>query len=376
MNTQLRIDGPIDAQTAQHVRDALASAPGAVDVFLNSPGGEVSEGIAIYNALRAHQAGVTVIVDGFALSVASAIACAGRPTRAMANSTWMLHGPRTSSTGNANAMRQSADALEKVAESLIGIYAKRTGKTADELRALLTGEVWMTGAEAVAFGLADEVVEGRDDEAPDEATAAMAAYAATHYRHTPTRIHAMTTAPNTAAILAAETARRSEIRTVFGSHADAHRVILDACLDDPKVTADAASRKLLAALAENSTPTTGLRWSETDRVPDFMAAATDALLMRAGIPVDKPHAGAKDLRRMSLQAMAESCVSLRGGTIRDRSPAGVFRASHSTSDFPLLLANTANKALMSGYEAEPASHTLKSARDRGGKLQDPFPRTA
>lgn len=357
MTTQLRIDGPIDSVTAQHVRDALASAPGPVEVFINSPGGEVGEGIAIYNALRAHKAGVTVTVDGFALSVASAIACAGRPTRAMANSTWMLHAPWTNSTGDAKAMRSAAEALDKVAEALIAIYSERTGKRPDELRELLTVETWMTAQEAVAFGLADEVLSGRGDDADTETHRAMAAYATAHFRNVPVRIQNMTQPQNAASILAAETQRRDEIRNVFGRHSEQFRPILDACLDDPKITADAASRKLLAAFAEGAGPVAGigagLRWAENDRLPDFMAAATDALLQRGGIAVAKPHSGARDLARMSLTSMAESCASMRNGG--SRPGAGIF-ATHTNSDFPYLLANVANKSLMAGYESEPASH--------------------
>lgn len=146
---------------------------------------------------------------------------------------------------------------------------------------------------------------------------------------------------------------------MFKPHGDQHRELLDQMLDDTAATPDVASKRIMAALAQGAGPVAGagMRWSETDRLPRFSEHATDALLQRAGLPVAKPHAAAKDLRHMNLAAMAESCVSMRGGTIRDRSPAGVFHAAHTTSDFPLLLANTANRALMLGFEAEPASHT-------------------
>ncbi len=363
----IRIDGQIVEGLAAQVREQLASTDDAPRIFINSPGGNVDEGLAIYNAIRANKTPCEVIVDGFALSIASIIACAGKPVKAAPGATFMIHAPSTESAGTAQAMRTIATALDKVADSMAAIYAEKTGKDRAEILELMTAETWFTAEEAEAFGLVDEVISGRGDEAPSETpddpapdTAAMAAYATSHYRNTPTRIQAMTQPQSAASILAAETKRRSDIRGIFGKHAEAYRDILDACLDDPNTTADTASRKLLARLAEGATPIAGagMRWGENDRIPDFMAAASDALLQRSGIHVDKPHAGARDLKRMSLQAMAESCVSLRGGTIRDRSPVGIFKAAHTTSDFPLLLANTANKALMAGYEAEPASHTL------------------
>jgi ATP-dependent Clp endopeptidase proteolytic subunit ClpP len=357
----IRIDGQIVEGLAAQVREQLASAGDKPRIFINSPGGNVDEGLAIYNAIRAHKVPCEVIVDGFALSIASVMACSGKPVKAAPGATFMIHAPSTEPAGGtAQAMRTIATALDKVADSMAAIYAEKTGKDRAEILELMTAETWFTAEEAEAFGLVDEVISGRGDEAPSEApdTAAMAAYATSHYRNTPTRIQAMTQPQNAASILAAETKRRAEIRAIFTPHAETHRDLLDECLDAPTITVDAASRKLLARLGEGATPTAGLRWSENDRIPDFMAAASDALLQRAGIHVDKPHAGARDLKRMSLQAMAESCVSMRGGTIRDRSPVGVFKAAHTTSDFPLLLANTANKALMAGYEAEPASHTL------------------
>ncbi|MBK7146791.1 MAG: Clp protease ClpP [Xanthomonadales bacterium] len=361
MTTQLRIDGPIDSGTAQRVRDALAAANGPVEVFVNSPGGEVGEGLAIYNALRGHAAGVSITIDGFALSVSSAIACAGRPTRATATATLMLHNVWSSATGDSNAMRKSAEALDTVNESLITIYSTRTGKPREAIRELMAAETWLTAQQAADLGLIDEVIT--DQAAPDEATArAHALYAATHFKNTPTRIQNMsttttTTAPTSAAVLAAESARRSEIRTMFGAHAEAHRDLLDAALDDSNATADATSRKLLARLAEGSGPIAGagMRWSEPDRLPDFQNAATDALLQRAGLPVTRPHAGARDLARMSLTAMATACHSMRhgGGT-----PRYGFSASHTSSDFPYLLAATAGKALQLGYENEQSSHLL------------------
>lgn len=357
MTTQLRIDGPIDSGTAQRVRDALAAANGPVEVFINSPGGEVSEGLAIYNALRGHTAGVSITIDGFALSVASAIACAGRPTRATATATLMLHNTWSSATGDSSAMRKSAESLDVVNESLISIYATRTGKPRVAIRELMAAETWLTAQQAADLGLIDEVIT--DQAAPDTATArAMAAFATAHFHNVPERIQNMTTpnpAPNASAILAAETARRTEIRAMFGAHAEAHRAIMDACLDDPQTTADMASRKLLAALAQGSGPVAGASYiprveSGRDQMPDFLAAAADALLMRGGIKVERPHPAARDLKNMGLATMAERCESMRG-----RSP---MFATHTNSDFPYLLASVASKSLLAGYEAEPASHLV------------------
>ncbi len=126
-------------------------------VFINSPGGSVFDGLAIYNALRQHPANVTVKVMGVAASAASFIAMAGDKIVMPENTFLMVHNPMGAVFGNADEMREWADTLDKIAASLIGIYVKRTGKGEDEVKSLLDAETWMTAAEAVEMGFADEI---------------------------------------------------------------------------------------------------------------------------------------------------------------------------------------------------------------------------
>jgi ATP-dependent Clp endopeptidase proteolytic subunit ClpP len=350
---EITIFGEVRSGLAQQVRTQLANAKGKVLMRINSPGGEVAEGLAIINAMRAYGPGVETIVDGFALSIASAIACAGKPAKALRGSLLMLHMPWSSAVGTADMLKSTAEGLDRAAASLVDIYAAKSKRSVEEVESILRAETWFSADEAREFGLVDEVVEA------DDANWSMAASFDLSRFKIPERFQM--TQPNVhaaiaAEVLAKETERRSEIRALFDRHGDKYRDLRDQLLDDTNATPDVASKKLLAAIAEGATPTAGLRWSENDRVPDFMAAASDALLQRAGLKVDKPHPAARDVSRMSLQDMAESCISMRGGTIRDRTPGAVFKATHTTSDFPLLLANTANKAMMIGYENEPASH--------------------
>jgi len=93
---------------------------------------------------------------------------------------------------------------------------------------------------------------------------------------------------------------------------------------------------------------------------EFKAAATDALLLRGGVSLSKPHAAARDLRGMPVVQMAERVLSMSGRRVQQPgfNPHATIKAAMTTSDFPLLLANTANKSLMIGYEDEPASHRI------------------
>src|SRR5690606_29431099 len=105
-----------------------------------------------------------------------------------------------------------------------------------------------------------------------------------------------------AAVLAAERERRRQIRERFGSFAGEYRDLLDQCLDDPSTTPDVAASRLLDQLGQRHQPLatpTG-----TSEVDDFVAAASDALLMRAGIRVERPHAAARDVATMSLTDVA------------------------------------------------------------------------
>lgn len=129
-----------------------------LDVFINSPGGSVMDGLAIYNMLRQHPANVTVKVMGVAASAASFIAMAGDKIVMPENSFMMIHNPMSAVFGNAQEMREIADTLDKIAASLIGIYVARTGKSEADVKALLDAETWMTAAEAKDLGFIDEIL--------------------------------------------------------------------------------------------------------------------------------------------------------------------------------------------------------------------------
>lgn len=154
--------GLIDAAS---VLDALAQMKDKhVTVRLNTPGGSVDEGIAIYNALRSHKAGVTTVVDSLAASMGSYILQAGERRIVAGNAMVMVHDPWSIAIGNAAEFRKSADVLDKYAARMVPDYAKRAGKTDDEIKQIMADEGWYTGQEAVDEGFADEVAESSDVE--------------------------------------------------------------------------------------------------------------------------------------------------------------------------------------------------------------------
>ncbi|MBT7445840.1 MAG: Clp protease ClpP [Methylococcales bacterium] len=128
-----------------------------ITVRLNSPGGEVFDGTAIYNALINHPANIEVHIDGMALSMASVIAMAGNKVVMAENAMMMIHDPSISVSGSASQLRKTADTLEKTKAAIVNAYARKTGKQQDELSALMSVETWMSADEALCHGFIDEV---------------------------------------------------------------------------------------------------------------------------------------------------------------------------------------------------------------------------
>ena len=130
-----------------------------LDVRLNSPGGSVFDAVAIYNALKRHEGLVTVTIDGIAASAASYVAMAGDEVVMPENAFLMIHDPSGMVLGTAADMRATAEALDKIAGSLVRGYAAKSGRSDEEIVALMAKETWLDAAEAVEFGFADRMSE-------------------------------------------------------------------------------------------------------------------------------------------------------------------------------------------------------------------------
>ncbi|CAM3383785.1 ATP-dependent protease ClpP, protease subunit [Paracoccus aminovorans] len=130
-----------------------------VDLRLNSPGGSVFDAVAIHNALKRHEGTITVWIDGIAASAASYIAMAGDEIVMPENAFLMIHDPAGLVMGTAEDMRAMAEALDKVKGSLVSGYAAKSGRSAEEVSALMAAETWFGAADAVAQGFADRLIE-------------------------------------------------------------------------------------------------------------------------------------------------------------------------------------------------------------------------
>lgn len=130
-----------------------------ITVRLNSPGGSIFDGVAIYNTLRNHPAKVGVHIDGLAASAASVVAMAGDTIEMADNALLMIHEPWYMAIGSASELRAIALSLDKIGEGMADTYAKRSGKSIDEARSWMEAETWFTAEEARAAGLVDKLVE-------------------------------------------------------------------------------------------------------------------------------------------------------------------------------------------------------------------------
>lgn len=187
------IDGEIvtdeyeDSDTsAAGFRDALKQLGDVknINLHINSPGGSVFEGIAIYNMLKQNPAHINVYVDGVAASIASVIAMSGDTIFMPSNAMMMIHNPWTMAVGNANELRKQADDLDQITKSSVQTYLAKAGDKLDEqtLKQLMDNETWLTAQEALDYGLADEVME------PSKIAASINKRFMERYKHVPEQL--------------------------------------------------------------------------------------------------------------------------------------------------------------------------------------------
>lgn len=152
-----------DYVTAKGLSDELKKLAGVKEITLriNSPGGNVFDGLAIYNSLKKFPAKIITEIDGMALSIASIIALAGDEVKMAGNAVFMIHNPWTMAAGDSSEMRKVADQLDLVRNSLAGTYAAKTGDKAslEQISEWMNAETWFNSDEALKSGFIDEITD-------------------------------------------------------------------------------------------------------------------------------------------------------------------------------------------------------------------------
>lgn len=158
-----------DVVTAKAINDQIVEANGKpLNIYINSYGGEVFEGFAIYNSLKNYAGYKTVYVDGIAASIASVIAMAGDKVYMNKASMLMIHNASGVAYGNAEEMKKVVNALEQINEVIRDVYKSRTNMDDEQLKDFMNAETYFTPQQAVEYGFADEIVDEAVDEKPTE----------------------------------------------------------------------------------------------------------------------------------------------------------------------------------------------------------------
>ena len=348
-----------------------------INLHIHSPGGDVFDGIAIYNLLKNHPANVTVYIDGLAASMASVIAMAGNEIIMPENAMMMIHKPWGIQGGDAEDMRKYADLLDRVENTLIPAYASKTGKTPEELAEMLSAETWLNGKECVEQGFADKLAE------PLVAMASIKSRKLEDFEKMPNEIKNMLfkpqgnaganpapqatptqpapaapanqapTAPvdNTAQVQAELNKRNADIKAVFAPFGTTHNDLLVECLGDLSITADQAKDKLLAKLGAGTTPSAApIAYAGNGNIVGD--SVKQSLLARAGIDKDKADAKDNAYNAMTLRELARASLVDRGISVSGHNAMSMvgLAFTHSSSDFGQILIDVAHKSLLKGWE--------------------------
>ena len=146
-----------DVINAKDIRESLESVTDDIVIKLNSPGGDVFEGIEIYNYLKDHPSNITVEVTGIAASAATFITAGANEVIMNVGTSIMIHEASTFTWGNKSDIQKTLNALETIDESILSIYSEKTGQSNEQLEEWMNEEKWFTADEAVEFGFADSV---------------------------------------------------------------------------------------------------------------------------------------------------------------------------------------------------------------------------
>lgn len=163
------IIGGWDLDSSEFVQAVHGITASAIDLHINSPGGFVYDGVAMYEALAGHPAAVNVHIDGLAASAASFLAMVGDTVSIARAGRMMIHDAQGVGIGSPAEMREYADLLDAVSDDIAGFYAGRAGGKPADWRNAMTATTWYSSSQAVDHGLAD-TVSGTTDNRPDNRT--------------------------------------------------------------------------------------------------------------------------------------------------------------------------------------------------------------
>lgn len=371
-------DGVIASEMVQAV-DAMDVDE--ITLRINSFGGSLPDGVAIYNAFRRHRAKIHVVIEGMAASMAGYIAMAGDRVTIAKNAQLMIHAPWAEVGGNAGQLREYADLLDRHGKTLASGYAEKSGQSIPEIMALLMSykNHWYSADEALAAGFADAVGE----EIAVAASLANSFDLSRFKQPAPVaRLQPPVSQPAAAAVTHKEASMPGTVLaagqpavTPFARTKDdnaqviamfkpfaalpAVQALQTEVLSDPALTIEVIQSRLLTEVGKGAEPVNPqgahpVVSTVADEVDKQRAAAVSALLVRSGVEQDakvKASMTSNPFRGDKLLDMAKASLARAGVKTVGMSQMEVVAAAFTqgTSDFPILLENTMHKALQASY---------------------------
>ncbi len=374
------------------IKELKALGSRDVTIRINSPGGVVHEGMAIYTALKKHTGKVTAYIDSLAASMATIIALAADEVIMSEYGWFMIHNPYGVAMGDANAIRNRANKLEKMQGQMIGIYEKNSDLGEEEIGDAMHAETWYTAQEALDAGFIDSIDEDAEFEAlafdlsafknppefqamasakkpdvkawlkdsePSTGTAPIAEKSVPETSKTekedemPKKVEQVEEPVCEKAVAQAERARVTAIMGVAKNFDLGDEFANE--LIEGSATIEQANEKALEILAERQEEelkTAPRAHVVNDGRKERAEAIENAIAHRAGLNVELSEHG-RQYRGMSLSEISRILVDEKGLTKNQIAE----KALHTTSDLPQIVSNVANKSLQAGYETAGRTFT-------------------
>lgn len=380
--------------TAKSFIDELKSLKDVTNINLriNSPGGSVIDGIAIYNAVKSHPAKVNGYIDSVALSMGSVIAMAADYLYMPTNSLMMIHNPMGAAFGESKDLLKTVEVMDKMKNSIILSYMGKTGLSEEKLSSMMDDETWMSADEALELGFIDEVTGAVElaanfdlsgfNKTPESLKGKAAEYDSyesivvkTLYENIDAikeavvgRVNSgeedMATKEPTANVVDKEAilaehkkeneARKEAIMELFTNYGG-HQDLLIKCLKED-IDVNNARKLLLDEIGKDYEPVASdVRILEDSR-DKFRNAALNSIEVRCGVTKDT---GDNEYRSYTALDIARKCLEVNNISTKGKSKMDIVAAAftHSTSDFPFLLENSLGKELQRAYGTFPETWT-------------------
>lgn len=328
--------------TAQSIIDQIKAAGDSdIELRIESPGGSVYEGLPIFNAIKAHTGTVTAVLDGQVASIATYICSACDEVQATSNAVFMVHGPSVGAHGSEDDMTAAIEQLTIARDNMVKAYMEKTGKSEDDIRALLQRDTYMSAQEAKEYGFIDTIVDAATLTNYAQSNASLTGFnSSVPTQRQPTESQSMPLNAQITTAIQAENTRQSDIRAMFSQHTlDDNNALLTSCLNDASCTPEIAGTRLLKSLGQQNSgvQAPSARLTNGNHVIESL---TNTLEHRCGLAALESDNG---LGTYSLMDMARELCALKG--YRNGNHSELVARAFNSGDLAKIIGTTMDKVV-------------------------------